>query len=437
MIISDQNIQFSARHYGLVETQKQRMDETYLNGQLASRERTTSHTRYETFSVSESALNLTKNHPKLQQHNKESQTFEQQPNRVNIANANNAGPNGLPSLLSPNQPLASPGLNSGVNSSASASTNDNVTLSPRLIKMIEAIESLMERMTGKPYTLKVMGYTPESEANSQQAQQTQHTQSNQPVSSLQNGAWDSAVGFANNLSVQMTQGNDGSGRLSAPVSGERTIESQTYREQEVSNFNAQGSVTTADGNTLHFNLNANMARSFESSVYHEQSKGLVLTDPLVVNFGGAPAQLTLEKVAFDLNSDGQADQISFLESGSGFLALDKNQDGQINNGQELFGTQSGNGFKDLAQYDRDQNGWIDENDAIFSQLQIWHKDSNGLEHLTGLLELNIGAIYLQNEETQFSIKDDSNNLLGQVVKSGLFIGEDQKVGSVQQIDLVI
>ena len=180
-----------------------------------------------------------------------------------------------------------------------------------------------------------------------------------------------------------------------------------------------------------------MVRSFESSLYQEQSKGLVLTDPLVVNFGGVPAKLTLEKVAFDLNSDGQKDQISFLESGSGFLALDKNQDGQINNGKELFGTQSGNGFKDLAAFDSDQNGWIDENDAIFSQLQIWHKDENGLNQLSGLLELNIGAIYLKHEETQFSLKDNSNQLLGQVVKSGVFIGEDHKLSSVQQIDLVI
>ena len=420
MIISDQNIQLSARHYGMSESNKERVHETYLNGQLALRERATSQTRYETFSASESALNLTKTLPKLQQHKQDTETFHQQPNTANNANGNNVALNGLSGLFSSNQALASSNANSAV--------EDNVTLSPRLIKMIEAIESLMERMTGKPYTLKVMGYTPETEGNQPQSQPAETLSSNQI------GSANASAEFSRNLSAQL---NQASGRLSAPITGERTIESQTYREQEVLNFNAQGSVTTADGKTLRFNLNANMARSFESSVYHEQSKGLVLTDPLVVNFGGAPAELTLDKVAFDLDSDGQQEQISFLESGSGFLALDKNQDGQINNGQELFGTQSGNGFKDLAEYDSDQNSWIDENDAIFSQLQVWHKDSNGLEHLTGLLELNIGAIYLPNEETQFSIKDSQNNLLGQVVKSGLFIGEDQKVGSVQQIDLVI
>ena len=172
-------------------------------------------------------------------------------------------------------------------------------------------------------------------------------------------------------------------------------------------------------------------------MYAEQSKGFVLTDPLVVNFGGSPAQLTLDKIDFDLNSDGKKDRISFLEPGSGFLVLDKNGDGLVNDGQELFGTQSGNGFKDLAQYDIDKNGWIDESDPIFSQLQIWHRDQNGLEQLSGLLELNIGAIYLQSQETQFSFKDNQNNLQGQVVSSGIFIGEDRTVGSVQQIDLVV
>ena len=41
-------------------------------------------------------------------------------------------------------------------------------------------------------------------------------------------------------------------------------------------------------------------------------------------------------------------------------ALDINEDGKINDGKELFGTASGNGFGDLAAYDQDNNGWIDE-----------------------------------------------------------------------------
>ena len=61
--------------------------------------------------------------------------------------------------------------------------------------------------------------------------------------------------------------------------------------------------------------------------------------------------------------------------------MDRNGDGKINDGSELFGTKSGDGFKDLASYDADGNGWIDENDAIFSQLKIWTKDEDGKDKL--------------------------------------------------------
>jgi len=400
MIISDQNIQLSARHYAMNESQKQRVHETFVNGQLATREAEQTHTKHETFRSSESAMDFDKRPPKIHDLQQQKETFPLNDNR------SFAEQQGLPANTLP-RPL--------IEGEVPVGFEEQIQLSPELIKMIEAIESMMERMTGKPYTMEVMGYKPEKTSSSDHSEQ--RFSSSSPNSKQTSSVFDRAP-------------------MSA-VKGERLIEHFAYSEQEFSHFKAQGSVTTAEGQTLEFNLNASMYRSFQTSVQSEQTKGLVLTDPLVVNFGGSPAKLTLDKVEFDLDSDGQLDSVSFVESGSGFLALDKNQDGIVNNGQELFGTQSGNGFKDLSQYDQDKNGWIDENDAVFSQLKIWHKDDNGLNQLQGLLELNIGAIYLQNEETQFSIKDADNNLLGQVVNSGLFIGEDHRVGSVQQIDLVI
>lgn len=56
--------------------------------------------------------------------------------------------------------------------------------------------------------------------------------------------------------------------------------------------------------------------------------------------------------------------------GSGFLALDRNQNGVVDDGSELFGTQSGDGFAHLALYDQDSNGWIDANDPVFDKLRI-------------------------------------------------------------------
>lgn len=398
MIISDQNIQLSSRHYAMAESHKQRVHETFQNGQLATRELEQTSVKHETFRASDSAMDFNKRAPKSVEHHQQKERYPLMDNQPFIEQQ------GLPTDTMP-RPLVEGENATGI--------EEQIQLSPKLMKMIEAIEAMMERMTGKSYTMKVMGYN--------QATSSAAGNDSQPNSTSQSVAQSDAFNreFVN------------------PVKGERLAISESYREEEHSNFKAQGSVTTAEGKTIDFSLNASMHRSFQTQVHVEQTKGLVLKDPLVVNFGGSPASLTLDKIGFDIDSDGQEDSVSFVESGSGFLALDKNHDGVINNGQELFGTQTGNGFAELAEYDQDQNGWIDENDAVFSQLQIWHKDENGLNQLQGLLELNIGAIYLQSEETQFSIKDANNNPLGQVVSSGLFIGEDHRVGSVQQIDLVV
>ena len=84
-----------------------------------------------------------------------------------------------------------------------------------------------------------------------------------------------------------------------------------------------------------------------------------MCDPLVINLDGNIAELSDQTFLFDLDGDGEMDEISELSAKSGFLALDKNGDGTINDGTELFGTRSGNGFQDLSAYDTDHNGFID------------------------------------------------------------------------------
>jgi hypothetical protein len=160
-------------------------------------------------------------------------------------------------------------------------------------------------------------------------------------------------------------------------------------------------------------------------------------DPLVINFGGTAAKLTDTKFSFDLDADGKADQISFVGAGSGFLALDKNSDGQINNGSELFGPVSSNGFQELAAYDLDKNSWIDESDAVYSQLKVWTKDGSGNDVLSTLAQTKVGAIYLGNVSTPFDIKNGQNQLDGQIRSSGAYLNEDGGAGIVQQIDLAV
>lgn len=215
---------------------------------------------------------------------------------------------------------------------------------------------------------------------------------------------------------------------------------ETHYEAEQTSFAAQGVVRTTDGKEIAFSLELEMSREFV-----EQSDVSVrlgdaarrAKDPLVINFNGTAAQLTATKFSFDLDTNGKAEQISFVTPGSAFLALDKNEDGKINDGGELFGPASGSGFNELAAYDQDGNRWIDENDAVFARLQVWSKDAQGNDQLATLKAAGVGALYLGNVSTEFSVKDANNQLDGQVRSSGVYLNEDGSAGSLQQIDLAV
>ena len=91
-----------------------------------------------------------------------------------------------------------------------------------------------------------------------------------------------------------------------------------------------------------FNVQVEMSRNFlEANTFIKEDTVQIMTDPLVINLDTNVASVTDQKFLFDLDADGTMDQISFEGEGSGFLALDRNGDGTINDGTELFGTQSG------------------------------------------------------------------------------------------------
>lgn len=215
--------------------------------------------------------------------------------------------------------------------------------------------------------------------------------------------------------------------------------SEYFSETEKTSFSTEGKVVTADGREISFNLDLTMSRSFEEYYETSQTTEIVqMMDPLVINLDTNIASLSDQKFEFDIDNDGILDSISMLEGGSGYLALDKNSDGTINNGSELFGTGSGDGFKDLMMYDEDGNGWIDENDEIFSKLLIWSKDENGNDELYHLKEAGVGAICLQKVATDFSLNSlKTNQTNGQIRSTGIFLYENGNVGSMQQLDLAI
>jgi len=118
------------------------------------------------------------------------------------------------------------------------------------------------------------------------------------------------------------------------------------------------------------------------------------------------------------------------------LAIDKNGDGKINDGSELFGPQSGDGFFELSTYDSDKNNWIDQNDPIFKNLKIWMKSEKG-DYLFTLSDLNLGAIYRGFVNKKLDYTADNNNILASARKTGIAVKEDGTPLLVQHIDFKI
>jgi hypothetical protein len=207
-------------------------------------------------------------------------------------------------------------------------------------------------------------------------------------------------------------------------------------ESERTSFSSSGLIKTADGKEIVVDVSLEMSREridiTELSVRAGDAKKV---DPLVVNFNGTAAALTESKIGFDLNADGKQESISFLRSGSGFLVLDKNGDGAINDGGELFGPTTGNGFAELAAYDEDRNGWIDESDGAYGNLGVWTRTADGTDVLSGLKESNVGAIYLKSAFTPFDLKNSDNETDGEVRSTGVYLQESGQAGTVQHVDL--
>lgn len=214
---------------------------------------------------------------------------------------------------------------------------------------------------------------------------------------------------------------------------------ERFYQAETAQFSAAGQIKTADGKTIDINIELKMSREVLETHDFSARIAIATKDPLVLNFDGSAAELSDKRFSFDLTTDGKKELIPQLAGNRAFLALDKNKDAIINDGSELFGAQTGNGFAELAQYDDDKNGWIDENDAVFNDLMLWQNAGTDKQKLVELKAAGIGALYTGNAKTSFHVQDknDAQENLGVIQATGLFLKEDGGVGTIQHIDLAI
>ncbi len=208
----------------------------------------------------------------------------------------------------------------------------------------------------------------------------------------------------------------------------------------VTYFRPDGSISTNTGTDTYSNATiayakytvSRLKRSVQTgsitNAYNEyrqaQASNIQRIDPLILDLDGDGIETTHinnSNAFFDLDLNGFAENTSWAKGDDGFLVLDRNQDGIINNATELFGdrtllndgvTYASSGFQALAEYDDNQDGLIDAGDSIYSLLRVWQDaDGNGVSaasELKSLLDLGIVSIALSYLNT--GITDAADNI---------------------------
>jgi hypothetical protein len=109
--------------------------------------------------------------------------------------------------------------------------------------------------------------------------------------------------------------------------------------------------------------------------------------PLVLVFDGRPVSFQSAEHGFSLTADGVHARTDWPSSATPWLVMDRNGNGRIDDGSELFGSASplssgrtaSHGFEALAALDDNADGVVDTNDAAWDQLMVWRdEDGNGV-----------------------------------------------------------
>ena len=172
------------------------------------------------------------------------------------------------------------------------------------------------------------------------------------------------------------------------------------------------------------------------STAHEQ------VSPLVIDLDGDGVETNKENstVHFDHDNNGFAESTGWVGKDDGLLVRDINNNGQIDNGTELFGNNSvlssgekaANGFEALADLDSNNDGVFNSSDTAWNQVKVW-KDANqngevDSGELLTLEQAGVSSINL-NYENETTTDDNGN----QHNQTGTFIKTDGTTGSIHDV----
>ena len=165
-------------------------------------------------------------------------------------------------------------------------------------------------------------------------------------------------------------------------------------------FTLEGT-SVEEGQAQQFRISFSM-----SGVVVEQVQQNQQGDPLVLDLDGNGFNTTgaAKGAAFDLNNDGVKENVS-MPVGDGLLVYDRNGNGVIDSGAELFGDQDGDkdGYDALNRYDANADGWIDSRDTIYDKLRVMSYKAGAADFSTAsmltLKDAGIDAISVKPLQT--------------------------------------
>jgi hypothetical protein len=160
-----------------------------------------------------------------------------------------------------------------------------------------------------------------------------------------------------------------------------------------------------------------------ASMTAAQLDSFLLTSPIVLDLDGNGVRTlaAAQGVQFDLNGTGNTHQVGWASSTDGLLVMDRNHDGRINDGTELFGVatldangrRAGNGYNAMALEDSNHDGLLSSADANFQNLRLWvDANSDGITNAGELHALAEYGITELNLNAQAGTVVDHGNVLG-------------------------
>jgi hypothetical protein len=211
------------------------------------------------------------------------------------------------------------------------------------------------------------------------------------------------------------------------------IDVHEVRERlERSEFEAKARIATEDGRTIDIDLRQIQERLQRHEEHVSVRAGDALKDPIVVDLGLAGTTVAAEPKSVDLDGDGTGEALPHLGESSPFLVHDRDGDGVVDDGSELFGPTTGDGYAELRALDDDGNQFLDAGDAAWDRLALWIGDD-----LVGLTDAGIGALYLGDVSAPFELLDAAGDRRAQQQAMSFWVGEDGSSGTTRRIDVAV